>query len=333
MKKHASTLHLYGLLVLNLFAAQQAHADFDWLSATLDNDIFVGNDNGYSNGLYISLFDVNEGEEQAVDTDILVRPLLWSLPKSTALATINAYTVGQTLNTPSDITIEIPDENELPYSALLALTNTYVVVNENVADRISTTVGFVGPVALGGPTQRFVHKLIGSDEPLGWDTQLENELVFQFGRGRTWRSWSSKNDSVDILTHSELSVGTIQSAVRGGLTFRFGRGLKQSYATTSFGSTRTSNPAAVEGGWYVFAGLQTGYVFNQIFTDGNTFRDSRSIDFDKEFVSVAAGLAYSWENVSVTFAINDSNVIQRGETEEALEDLTQYGTLTVAFRL
>jgi lipid A 3-O-deacylase len=77
----------------------------------------------------------------------------------------------------------------------------------------------------------------------------------------------------------------------------------------------------------VFAGAGARYTFNQIFLDGNTWHDSRSIDYDPEQVAVSIGLAYSWENLSMTFAINDLNVI--GDEDKNVDQYTQYGTLTL----
>ncbi|MEM6987581.1 MAG: lipid A deacylase LpxR family protein [Pseudomonadota bacterium] len=228
-----------------------ANAEFDWAAATLDNDLFVGSDDGYTNGLYVSLFEVNESElNPPTRPDFWVYPLLWSMPSAGALGAVNAYTIGQTMSTPSDITIANPADDDLPYSALLAMTNSYVVANPVYADRASTTVGIVGPSALGEEAQKFVHQLIGSDEPLGWGTQLKDELVFQFSRARVWRKWVSETAHSDVLTSFDLSVGTIQSAVSAGFAFRYGRGLADSYATTLFNSTRAANPGALDGGWY-----------------------------------------------------------------------------------
>ncbi|MFL0805051.1 MAG: lipid A deacylase LpxR family protein [Agarilytica sp.] len=317
-----------------LVMATPSQAENDWVSVTLDNDLFVGNDNGYTNGLYVSFFDVGDISSKDLPThDFWVAPLMWSMPSGDIKGAVNAYMFGQTMSTPSDINIVVPDENELPYSALLALTNTYVAVTPDHADRVSTTIGVVGPAALGEEAQKFVHEIISADEPQGWDTQLENELVFQLSRGRTWRTWASNSGRFDFLTNTDLSLGTIQSSISTGMTIRYGRGLISSYATTLFNSSRTTNPSAVNGGWYIYGGIQAGYVFNQIFTDGNTFRDSRSIDYDHEYIGLTAGFAYSWQDFSLTFAINDSNIIQSGDTEKTLENLTQYGTITVAWRM
>ncbi|QLE98172.1 lipid A deacylase LpxR family protein [Neptunomonas phycophila] len=310
-----------------------SYAEVDWVSVTLDNDLFVGNDNGYTNGLYVSFFDVGDASSQLPDYDFWVTPLMWSMPKNGTLGAVNSYMIGQTMSTPSDINIVVPDENELPYAALLSLTNSYVAVTPTYADRVSTTIGIVGPAALGEEAQKFVHDIIGADEPQGWDTQLKNELVFQFSRGRIWRTWASDSGHFDFLTSADLGLGTIQSYLSTGMTIRYGRDLVKSYATNLLNNSRTTNPSAVNGGWYIYGGIQAGYAFNQIFTDGNTFRDSRSIDYEHEYIGVTAGIAYSWQNFSLTFAVNDSNVIQSGDGEETLENLTQYGTITVAWRM
>ncbi len=80
------------------------------------------------------------------------------------------------------------------------------------------------------------------------------------------------------------------------------------------------------------AGAKFGYTFNQIFTDGNKFRDAASIDYNRESLGLGLGFAWSWQNYSLTFAINERNILQSSDTDEALEDLTQFGTLTYSWR-
>ena len=80
-----------------------------WHSFTLDNDLFVGNDSGYTNGLYFSTFDLDEGKDSWPDPGLLLGPLMGSMPaRDDTLGAVSSFTIGQTMNTPSDITIEIP---------------------------------------------------------------------------------------------------------------------------------------------------------------------------------------------------------------------------------
>lgn len=330
MNKKVSAL----FFIVSLTCAYSTQADVDWVSATLDNDLFIGNDNGYTNGLYIAIYDTsNVGSKSYPEEDFWVYPLMSTMPKKNIKGAVNAYSFGQTMNTPNDITIANPAANELPYSALLAMTNSYLIANDNYADLASTTLGVIGPAALGEEAQKFVHDVISADEPQGWDTQLGDELVFQFSRARAWRYWSNESNSIDLLTNASGKIGTIGSDVSSGTMVRIGKGLANSYATTLFNGSRTTNPVAINKGWYFYAGLQAGYTFNNIFADGNTFRDSRSIDYDREFVSFLSGFTYSWNSFSVTLSFNDNNVIQSGSTEEALKDLTQYGSISLAWRL
>ena len=319
---------LYALLLLT---SDSLSADIDWMSFTFDNDTLINDDSGYSNGLFLSTYDVGGQTEAMSAHDFWVSPLMWSMPAQRPRAGANTYTIGQVMNTPSDITVADPPLSELPYSGMLFFTNNYLKIFDDVADRVGVTIGVVGPLSGAEATQKFVHDLTDANEPKGWDTQLENELVFQLTRGRIWRSWISTSGNIDLLTVADVEIGTISSSVNGGFIVRYGRDLISSFSIPLLSTSRTTNPASIEGGWYIYAGFSAGYIFNQIFTDGNTFRDSRSIDYDPERVGASVGVAYSWQNYSLTFAVNDVNIIQ-DSSNEALDELTEYGTLTFGWR-
>ncbi len=308
-----------------------AQAEFEWASCTLDNDLLLGYDSGYTNGIYFSFYDIGVGEVEPAPSRLL-KPVLWTLSDQTWSRAVSTYSIGQAMITPKDITIENPDEDELPYAGLLFFNNTYLIISKQYADKISTTIGFVGPLSFAEQSQKTVHKAIGSDEPMGWDTQIKNEFVFRFDRARAWQTWSSQNGYWDIVTNGELSVGTISSSISAGALFRFGTNLTNSYAISLLNSTKTTNPAAVGGDWYVYAGGRASYLFNQIFTDGNTYRNSRSVDYDRGQVGVTCGFTFSWRGFSLSCALNDLNIL-RNKSEKHLKALTQYGTLTLAFKI
>jgi hypothetical protein len=306
-------------------AAVQAE-ESEWLAVTVDNDILVGNDNGYTNGIFVSWFDVGNQNDRFTP-GWLAAPLMWSMDVESARTTLQAYTLGQIMITPDDITIEDPPIDEIPYSGSLLLNYTFITMEEAHADSVGTVIGIVGPTSGAEATQKWVHDLVDADEPNGWDTQLEDEVVFQLSRGRLWRTWSAPDDRMDLLVLGEAGVGTLSSFVASGMLFRYGNELSRTFATPLLINNRSANPAAIEGGWYLFAGVRFEYVFNLIYTDGNTYRDSRSIEYDQSQVGITAGLAYSWKNVSVTFAIYDSNL-----SDDLARDTTRFGTLTIGWR-
>jgi hypothetical protein len=321
------------LLSLFLLYGMQAYGEVDWLSVTLDNDFFVNDDNGYTNGIYVSIYDVYDNVTSQEQADFWVQPLMWSMPNRSIDQAVNVYGFGQTLTTPYDISKSIPTEEDLPYSAVLAFTNTYITVGPDYADSVSTTLGVVGPIALGEETQKAVHSIIDARIPQGWDTQLNNELVFELSRGRTWRHWVSDEGNMDVLLGANMSLGTIKSGVSTAAIIRYGQNLKESYPTALLADSRTSNPIAVNSGWFVYSGLAVKYHFNQIYTDGNTFSDSPSIDYDHNINMFAVGMTYSWGSGSMAFAINTPFSFSEDESDKNLDQFNRYGTLTFAWQI
>ena len=54
---------IVALTVSALASSGSALAEVDWVSVTTDNDAFVGNDNGYTNGIFVSWIDTPEGKK------------------------------------------------------------------------------------------------------------------------------------------------------------------------------------------------------------------------------------------------------------------------------
>jgi len=315
---------LFALLGLTVAPLQAEESN--WFAVTIDNDLLVGNDNGYTNGIYFSWFEVGDKNERHIP-HWLVAPLSWSLDVESTKKSIHAYSIGQIMVTPEDITIETPPLNEMPYSGALLFNYTYIGVEAAHADSVGTVIGIVGPSSGAEATQTWVHDLVGSEEPQGWDTQLQDEFVFQLSRARLWRTWNASDDRMDLLVLGEAGLGTLSSFVASAMLFRWGDDLSRTFATPLLINTRSANPAAIKGGWYFFAGTRFEYIFNAIYTDGNTYRDSRSIDYDQSQIGLTTGLAYSWENVLITFALYESNT-----SDEATRDISRFGTLTIGWQ-
>ena len=309
-----------------------AQAEADWYAFTMDNDFFVGNDNGYTNGMFFTWIDTPDNNKPEIG--FLARAMKWSLPDDdTPAREFDIKTIGQVMITPDDITLDppIPPPDDLPYGGLLFYGDTFVRVHERYADRIAVTIGVVGELSLAEHTQEFVHDIIDSDEPCCWDTQLDDEVVFQVSRGRVWRSWVSDGGNADLLLSADAQLGTISSSVGAAFMVRYGAQIERTYATALLVGSRTANPFAVENGWYVFGGLRASYLANHIFLDGSKSYDDtfQEIDYQNDMLGYTAGLAYSWKNWSFTFALNDLNA---NEDDDSADEFTEYGTFTLAWR-
>jgi len=326
---------IIALTLSTLVSPVPALAEVEWISVTMDNDAFIGNDNGYTNGIYVSWFDGPEGEK--AEPGFLARAMLWSLPDGGSSATdFDIKTIGQTMSTPDDIEEDPPilPPDSLPYAGLLFYTDTFMRIQETHADKISVTIGIVGEYSFAEETQKFVHDVISSDEPCCWDSQLDDEVVFQLSRGRVWKTWVSDSGNADFLLSADAQLGTISTNVSAGFMIRYGAQLRQSYAMALLVNSRTINPVATQAGWYLFAGARAGYYDSQIFLDGSRSYDDdfEEIEYGEDPISVTAGLAYSWKDLSLTFAMNNLNV-NTDNDHDPEEEFSEYGTFTLAWKL
>ncbi len=322
---------LTAMALCSVAGPKLAQGEADWLTFTLDNDAMVDTDGGYTNGLFFSWYDTNLNNKSKPGT--LARAMLWSLPDVAGepIAELSSYTIGQAIMTPSDTKTEDPPEDDLPYGGLLFYSNSFIRAYPTYADKISVVVGVTGEMSFAEETQKFAHEINDSNEPNGWDTQLEDEIVFSLGRSRAWRAWVFDSGSSEILTGVDAQLGTIQSSVGVSTMYRYGTDLQRTYATALLSDNKTANPVGAVGGWFWFIEARASYLANWIFFNGNTYKDSHTYDCKEETVSVSTGFAYSWKDFSITFAISDLNTLVDND-EDKLDELTQYGTLTFTWR-
>ena len=170
-----------GLIACSTFLSSEAAAyNSGSISFTIDNDGIVGTDKNYTNGIFLAyhspssplLSDVAPGSIQQVAS---------FLPFEKETAKGWKIVLGQQIWTPEDIESTTPVEDERPYAGLLFLETSVYQYSPNRTDQYSFMLGTVGPNSLAEQGQKFIHGIIGSDEPMGWDYQIENQIVFNLG--------------------------------------------------------------------------------------------------------------------------------------------------------
>ncbi|MBA4743098.1 MAG: lipid A deacylase LpxR family protein [Azoarcus sp.] len=298
-----------GLLLLSLaLVAPLAYAQEDerpqgTLNFVVENDLFYDVDRHYTNGVRIAWVP-----DQSRPVPEWARDLAGLMPWYPESKTIRyGYAFGQSLFTPSDIEVENPARGERPYAGWLYGAIGLGVERGRVVDQFGLSIGVVGPAALGEQTQKFVHKHIGSPKPLGWDTQLKNEL----GVVATWqRSWQGLartrllGHEADFSAHSGIALGNVFTYFGSGFMLRFGPSLPNDYGPPRIqpglpGSSDFAPPRSFR--WYAFAGAEGRAVGRNIFLDGNTFRDSRSVDKRRLVGDVQVGVVLDWRDARVAF--------------------------------
>jgi hypothetical protein len=254
-------------------------------STVIENDVFSGTDLNYTSGLRVGY--VTDEDRGAA----LARALLRA---GATAKTRLGFAVGQSLYTPADIATAAPLPDQHPYAGWLYGEFSVIANRGRALDVMTLNLGVVGPRAFGEEAQNSLHRWLRGSEAQGWANQLRDEPGLILSFDRIWRPITlTSGDGLrfDITPHAGVSVGNVLTQAKAGLSFRFGAGLKN-----DFGPPRI-RPSVSSGGyierrpgltWYLFAGGEARGVARNIFLDGNTFRDSLSVD-KRPFAADAQG--------------------------------------------
>lgn len=333
MKKNTHAYHFYLIILLFITPFALAKEDPKYFTFTFENDVFVGEDDGYTNGIGLTF---GQGPFLEFNSDNLPN-WLHKLTQDWYISQMEGKTRGianmyfQRMQTPSDITIDTLIEDDLPYVGLLAWQGTMYAWDERVSDQLSFYLGIVGPIALGEESQKFVHGALGSDEPLGWDNQIGNEAVVKIEMQRVWNLFRKGSDGLqfDLLGLAGVGVGNFQSAAKAGFAMRWGKNLQRSFPTFSLQADRQVNPLALSpsNDFYFFAGLRGGYLANDIFINGNTFKDSHSVPIEHIQNDASAGLVWNIGRCGFVFQVSSST-----SKTTLISEREKFGAFSVTYR-
>lgn len=270
----------------------------------VDNDLLGGQDQGYSNGVQLTL--VSPNLRDYTNDPCIPRLARWvnqylaALQPETFEQQNMIATFAQGIFTPTDFSRSdvIPDDR--PYVAALLVGLGY---NAREGDHLRTTqlqVGIVGSAALGKQVQDAVHHVTGSETFRGWDNQLENEPVFRVVHERMQRFSSSdgaRGWGWDTIAHYGGSLGNLATYLNAGAEFRFGFNLPDDFGSTPLrpageNTAPTREPQSqYTPGAHLFLTFDTRWVMYDITLDGNTFRDSHSVDKRNAVANIGYGVA------------------------------------------
>ncbi len=111
---------------------------------------------------------------------------------------------------------------------------------------------------------------------------------------------------------------------------RIGRDLPSDYGPPlikpSIAGTDFFNPSR-NFGWYLFTGLDAEVVGRNIFLDGNSFRDSRSVDKNILVGGIQSGITLTFPKARVTLLTVHKTKEYKTQTSSG-----DYGALTVSYR-
>jgi lipid A 3-O-deacylase len=268
----------------------------------IENDWFAGTDRYYTGGQRLTwVKPADHGPDWA-------RRLATAIPfgRQDALVGVT-LSIGQNAYTPAARLLVPPDPEDRPYAGWLYLTAGVDALTERRLDRLQLTVGVVGPASGVDRIQRAIHKVTGPAWPRGWDHQLRNEPTLMLNYERKWHALAGTvghDWEADFAPHAGASVGTPFTFLNAGAMIRVGRDLPMDYGPPRIqpgppGSGLFDSRPGMRG--YAFAGVDARLIGHDLFLDGNTWRDSPSVDKKRWVGDLYLGIALAFEHVRISY--------------------------------
>ena len=307
-----------------------------------ENDLFADTDQNYTNGVKMTW--ISPDLSRYAESDQLPE---WSLKIARSLPFVNepgfqrniAFSVGQNMYTPGDISRTELIEDDRPYGGWLYLGTAFHSKNQRRLDSMEIQVGMVGPASFAEETQTFIHRLRDIQIPMGWDNQIKNEPGLAVVYERKWRALvlgTPGRMGFDAIPHLGATLGNVYTYANAGVEMRLGWNLPVDFGTSLIRPDGdTSAPADREDprlsgerefGIHLFGALGGRAVLRDIFLDGNTFRDSHSVH-KKTFVGEAvAGLSVVYWRFKLSYA----QVFQT-KSFDLQKDNHSFGSIALSF--
>lgn len=305
-------------------AAAQVPRERPAYQFVFENDIFVGaipgrphSDREYTNGVWIAT-------ERS-------RAPFWGrfmgeIPGCAAVDTVDRtclqtrFELGHKMFTPN-IRAQVPPPTERPYAGWLYGATTARVAMPNAARSLRLELGVTGPPSLGEQFQRVIHVLTSYPEPRGWDYQLAFEpgvhVKYEEAHLLDLLVPNGRRIADAVLT-ANASVGNVRTGVQGGAKLRAGYRLPHPWARVE----RSENFAVFGETEY-----RRQWVARDLFLDGNTFSESRSVERIPTTDEWRYGVAVDVRDVRVQFTWVVEDPLYRTQPKPH-----RYGSLALTLR-
>lgn len=340
-----SALLVLGALGWLMWFSTPVYADHEpWtMSVYFENDLFGETDQNYTNGIRLSWISPDTNSF-AGDPDFppwlraLNRRLRYFHDDGDDLEHNLVISLGQLMFTPSSTERYEPLPNERPYAGYLYAGIAYHTRDDRALDVIELNFGIVGPSAQGEAIQDWIHDLRGFDKYNGWDNQLEDEpallLVYEH-KERLFRQSLRGSLSHDFIAHAGLALGNVATYVNVGGEYRIGWDLPNDFGTSAVRPGGDNSAPGKNGprrnhktiyGLHAFVSLDARLVAQDIFLDGNTYKNSLNVDKEHEVADISAGISF----LAGAWKISYASVIRTREFKQQAHH-HKYGSLSLSY--
>ncbi|HTR18042.1 MAG TPA: lipid A deacylase LpxR family protein [Acetobacteraceae bacterium] len=238
----------------------------------------------------------------------------------------------QSIFTPRDTQLEIPNPHDRPYAGELVLTGGLIQDTDTTRDLLDLTVGTVGPSSLARQVQNGFHSIIGDTQNKGWHYQIQDQPAIEVLEQRTWRLPIAQAYGLetDTLPSAAIGLGDLRDYIQVGAIFRIGQGLNSDFGTSRIEPGLNGSDAYVATrpfAWYVFGGVDGQAVGYDVTLDGSTFRrNTPSVHRVWDVGEIEAGIAVMLYGCRISY----TQTWQTQEFDGQKGGLFNFGSLTLS---
>lgn len=318
-----------------------APAKMSYLRLFVENDFLQlrtrRTDNFYTNGIRIEYLTSSK-EVKLLDL------LLLGLPADNTSSLFYGISLSQNMYTPSDIKVSDLMVNDRPYGGWMYASLSRISTDRIEERRLKSelSLGVIGSISFAEETQKIIHELINSPEPMGWDHQIKNDVGVNYHLAYEGHLLRNKNADIwELVGILRGNAGTVFTNGGAGLLFRAAvKGKLNPYFSEDFDlgtiPVKAANQKAFSGiRSFLFARPIGNLVAYNAMLQGGVFnRESEYLVGNKDIRRFVFDLDYGV--VFIAPGLNSSLVIgQAIRTKEFLIGQTHrwgYLTLSIGWR-
>jgi hypothetical protein len=299
---------LYISLAVLLLHAKQTQQKDDWelkqFNIYFENDLFAKTDDQYSSGEKFSLLYYIPNNDNALYNLLIFDDGAYD-------SYVNFSLVNQ-IFTPKDITTPDLIEDDRPYAGWTFVEMGIHKSSKDTLQSLYLQLGTIGPHSQAEEIQEFIHSLTGSQAPQGWDNQLKNEFGLNLRYIYKWRFEKTFMESFQtaIIPNVELDLGNISIQATTGVLARIGWNIPKDFGPSTINSggetgitTYSEHQSTLKNPWSFSLNFNAsaGAVARDIFLDGNTFKDSHSVEKEHFIFSTGIGFTARYKRVALDY--------------------------------
>ncbi|MFH1160607.1 MAG: lipid A deacylase LpxR family protein [bacterium] len=267
-----------------------------YLTIQFDNDIFDYTDRFFTSGLRVEF----------IGPGFRNNPLNYlMIPYWRQCINYYGINVVQNIYTPSTTLKGGILKGDRPYAGILYF-GTFKISNDaekKLRQSSELQLGILGPSSLGGALQVSFHNSTPqNNEPLGWEYQIQNDLLLNYSASLEKGILTSRNCEINL--HSSGILGTVFTNISGGVYLR--AGLFNPYFDQLFFSKRALNLQRKTRNFqcYLFFDFKGRFVAYDATLQGGLFNRSSSYtipsaDLNRLILEGSAGLIVSYGGIQI----------------------------------